>query len=125
MQKPSTLVIGNETIKGIFATYGPAAGPVFALLCMAAMYLLAGIKRLAGLRRFRFLNPVVVLLVMLPFLALGYQLAYREKPYTDIARGIIGTLAMPLLLSSLIVGALALAWLAWTFIRRPSPPSHA
>jgi uncharacterized membrane protein len=71
------------------------------------------------LRKFRILNPIIILVVMLPSLAFGWQLAYREKPYTDIARGIIGTVAMPLLLASLVVSVLAVVWFLWLLIRRP------
>ncbi|PIR48898.1 hypothetical protein COU80_01810 [Candidatus Peregrinibacteria bacterium CG10_big_fil_rev_8_21_14_0_10_55_24] len=118
LQKPSLLVINNETIKQIFTSYGIAVGPVVAFLGMLAMYIFAGLKRILGLRKFRILNPLIVLVVFVPLLTFGYQLAYREKPYTDIARGIIGTLAMPLLLSSLLVSALAVLWFFVILLRR-------
>jgi len=53
-----------------------------------------------------------------PSLVFGWELAYREKPYTDIARGIIGTLAMPLFIASLVVSVLAVLWLLLILIRR-------
>lgn len=118
LQKPSELVINNSTIQGVFDTYGIAVGPVFALIGLLIMYILAGIKRLLGLRKFRVLNALVVLCASLPALAFSYQLAYREQPYTDIARGIIGTLAMPLLLSSLLVSVLAAVWFLVILIKR-------
>lgn len=118
VQKPSTLAINNSTIKEIFEIYGVAAGPVLALIGLVLLYVLALIKRIVGLRRFKVLNPIVVLFVSLPALAFGYQLAFREKPYTDIARAIIGSLSMPLLIASAVVSALALLWFVWILIRR-------
>lgn len=118
LQQPSQLVISNATIKEVFGTYGVAVGPVLALLGLLILYVLALLKRIVGLRRFRVLNPVTVLFVSLPALAFGFELAYREKPYTDIARGILGSLAMPLLVASAVVSALALVWFVWILLRR-------
>jgi len=118
LQKPSTLVISNSTIREIFTKYGVAAGPALALIGLLLMYVLALLKRIVGLRKFKILNPFVVLFVALPALVFGYQLAYREPTYTDIARAIIGSLAMPLLIASAVVSALALAWFVIILIRR-------
>jgi hypothetical protein len=117
-QETSAIVINNSTIKDVFTKYGLLAGPVLALLAMLTMYLLAGIKRIIGLRRFRFLNPIVILVVMGPLLAFGYQLQFLEPKYTDIARGIIGYLALPLLISAGSVCVLAILWLLITLLRR-------
>jgi len=117
-QKPSTLVINNATIKEVFATYGIAVGPVLALVGLLLLYVLALIKRIVGLRRLKILNPIVVLLVSGSALAFGYQLAYREQPYTDIARGIIGSLSMPLLIASAVVSVLAVLWFIVILFRR-------
>ncbi|MDD5055103.1 MAG: hypothetical protein PHZ00_02430 [Candidatus Peribacteraceae bacterium] len=117
-QETSAIVINNGTIKNVFSEYGLLAGPVLALLAMLTMYILAGIKRIIGLGKFRFLNPVVILIIMGPLLAFGYQLKFREPEYTDIARGIIGYLALPLLISSGVVCVLAILWLLITLLRR-------
>jgi hypothetical protein len=118
-QETSTIVINNSTIKEVFTKYGIFAGPALALIAMLAMYILAGIKRIIGLRRFCVFNPIVVLVIMGPLLAFGYQLQYREPEYTDIARGIIGYLALPLLAAAGTVCVLAIVWLIVTLIRRP------
>ncbi|MDO8468216.1 MAG: hypothetical protein Q7S29_00460 [Candidatus Peribacter sp.] len=118
LQKPSALVVSNAQLKDIFDTYGIAVGPALALVGLIVMYIVALLKRIVGLRRFKILNPLVVLAVALPALAFGYQLAYREKPYTDIARGIIGSLAMPFLIASAVVSALAVVWFLLILIRR-------
>jgi hypothetical protein len=119
-QKPSTLMIENARVKEIFTQIKPIVGPGLALISMLVMYILAGIKALIGLRKFRFLNPVVVVLAMTPLVCFGYQLLYKEKPYTDFARGIIGIFALPLFASSAIVSALALLWFILILLRRPA-----
>lgn len=103
----------------MFTKYGLLAGPALALLVMIAMYLLSGIKRLIGLRKFRFLNPLVVLVIMGPLLAFGYQLQFREPQYTDIARGIIGYFALPLLIAAGTICILSILWLIISLVRRP------
>jgi len=118
LQKPSALVINNTTIREIFGAYGAAAGPLLALIGMFLAYILAGIKRVIGLKKIRILNPLIVLAVSLSGLAFGWQIAYREKPYTDIARAIIGGLGMPLLIAAAVTSALALLWFLLTLIRR-------
>jgi hypothetical protein len=117
LQKPTTLAVDNATIKMIVTKYGAASGTVLALLGLLIMYFIAGIKRIVGLRRFRILNPLVVLVVALPALAFGWELLYKEPRYTDIARAIIGYLAQPLFLSSLVISALALLWLVLLLLR--------
>lgn len=117
-QKPSTLIINNPKVAMIFSRYGVAIGPILALLGMLLIAILAGIKRILGLKRFRIVNPIIVLIVAGASLGLGWQLAFREKPYIDITRGIIGTLAMPILLTSAVTVVLAIVWFLWTLIRR-------
>jgi NADH:ubiquinone oxidoreductase subunit 6 (subunit J) len=104
-------------IQALFTKYAVYVGPVLAFLWMLAMYLLAGLKRLLRMRNIRILNPVIVLLVMGLSLWMGFDLAFQEKPYTDVAKGLIGTVAHPLFFSSLIVVVFALLWLIVTLIR--------
>lgn len=117
-KKPVSIEFNNDTIRSLFETYAVAVGPVLALLTFLGLYLIAGVKRVVGLRRFRILNPLVLLAVMLAWTAFGYQLAYREKLYTDIARGIIGYLATPLLYASAAVCVLAFLWFLVTLVRK-------
>ena len=71
---PPSLAVSNEVMAVNFAKYGIAAGPAFALLWLLAMYILAGIKRLVRLKNVRFLNPLLVILVML----LGFKTSWYE-----------------------------------------------
>lgn len=114
----SSLVIESEAVRTFFSKYAIYVGPALALLVLIVLYLLAGIKRLIGLRKFRILNPCIILAVMVPLLIFGYQLQFREHRYTDIARGIIGYFAQPLLVSAGVVSCFALLWFLWILIRR-------
>lgn len=111
-------MVENVVMQGIITKYSVLVGPALALLAMLAMYLIAGIKRIVGLRKFKILNPIVVLAVIAPLLIFGYQLQYRENRYTDFARAIIGLYALPLLVAGGAICTLALIWLIVTILRR-------
>lgn len=119
LQDTTSIVINNPTIQEVFTKYGLLAGPALALAALLAMYLLAGIKRIIGLRRVRLLNPLLILAIMGPLLAFALQLQFREPKYTDIARGIIGYFALPLLLAAGIVCIVSILWLIVLLVRRP------
>ena len=118
VQKPMGLTVNNDTIKKIFTVYGALAGPILAIIGLFLMYILAGIKRLVGLRAVRALDPTIVLLVSVPAFGFGYQLLYREPQYTDIARAIIGYLGRPLFYSSGALCIIALFWFISILVSR-------
>jgi H+/gluconate symporter-like permease len=109
--KPTGGDIGNATILKIFKTYAIAMGPVLAFLSLILMYVINGMRRIVRLRRVRFLDPVTVLLGVSPWLIFGWELAYREKRYTDIARAIIDFVGRPVYFASVAVCVIAALWL--------------
>ena len=107
--KPDVAGIDNGQVVEIFKKWTPLAGAVFGLLSMLGMY----IVRLFGFRKFRLGGPLLLMLGYAPWLAFGYQLAYREPRYAMIAKAIITFLGKPMLYSGgAMVGLGALYFIA-------------
>lgn len=88
--KPMGNGIDNFTIKEIFSKYvGWAAGPVAALVSLLLIFILNGIRRIIRLRRVSLLHPIVILLGLLPWVALSWDLVMVEERNTQIANAII------------------------------------
>ncbi len=108
--KPVAKDIVNETIAKIFKNYGMYFGWVFALLSLVIMYVLYLIKKIVRLGKFQITNPIILIASLLPWYFFAKQLLFHEKRYTDIARGIITYVGLPLLWVVYIVAGIALVW---------------
>jgi hypothetical protein len=111
--------IDNSEIIDKFGKYAPFAGVGLGILSMLLMYVLYILRRLFRLHKTRYSAPVVLILGFAPWLALGYQLAFREPRYAMIVRAIISYGGKPMFYSSIVMAGLGILWLIVTpFIRR-------
>ncbi len=109
--KPVAKDIQNVQIAEIFTKNSLYVGWVFALLSMIAMYVLYLIKKIVRLGKVNFINPIILLGVLIPWYLFAIELIEKEKRYTDIARGIITYVGAPLLWTTYILAGLAVVWL--------------
>lgn len=93
--KPDLTGISNGEMVDLFKKWTPLAGVAFGFLSMLGMYLI----RLFGFRKFRLGGPILLMLGYAPWMAFGYQLAYREPRYATIAKAIIAFAGKPMLYS--------------------------
>jgi hypothetical protein len=94
--RPDLAGIDNAQIVTLFKKWTPLAGVALGFLSMIGMYLV----RLFGFRKLRLGGPILLILGYAPWLAFGYQLAYREPRYATIAKAIIAFLGKPMLYAS-------------------------
>jgi|CXWL01.1.fsa_nt_gi hypothetical protein len=97
-----TTDINNSQILNISQQYASYSGIIFGFLSMLLMYLFFAF----GLRR----SGILFIIGFVPWLAFGYQLAYREPRYAEIAKAIISFLGEPLLYSSAVMVGIGLLW---------------
>lgn len=103
--------INNSEIIEKFGMYAPYAGAGLGLLSMLLMYVLYIFRRLFRLHKNRYSAPVVLIIGFLPWLALGFQLAYREPRYAMIVRAIISYGGQPMLYASIAMAGLGILWM--------------
>lgn len=98
--KPTGADIGNSQIQEIAKIAGYAAGPVLALVSLILAFILNGIRRLCRIRTVSWLHPVVVLVVLAPWIVFAWTMVMDEPRYTPIARAVIDFAGKPLFLGS-------------------------
>lgn len=108
--KPVAKDVQNEIVLGIFTKYSRFAGAIFGFLSMVAADILYGVKRLIFKFKYSFINPMILAGVTLPWFLLARQLVNFEKRYTDVGRGVITYLGLPLWYSAIIFFGLATIW---------------
>ncbi len=104
--------ISNPDFIDSFKVWSPYAGILAALVSALIYFILLGIKRLVGLKKFVILNPIFVFISFLPWFLLGRQLVYFEPRYTDIAKALISFVGEPLYQASVFAFILTGIWLA-------------
>ena len=114
--KPDMTGISNGEMVDLFKKWTPLAGTVFGFLSLLGMY----IVRLFGFRKFRLGGPILLILGYAPWMAFGYQLAYREPRYAMIAKAIIAFLGKPMLYASGTMVGLGALFFIVVLIRRHS-----
>lgn len=104
--------ITDERVVKIFSQYSIYAGLALGLVSMIGGYLFLLIAKIAKLRNFSFIYPVIAALMNLPWYLFARQLVYFENKYTDIARGLIYYVGTPLLSTTKFLFWLVALWLA-------------
>jgi|GEM_PF-2096945 len=116
--KPDVTGIDNDEVIKLFKQWTPLAGAAFGFLSMLGMY----IVRLFGFRKFRLGGPILLILGYAPWMAFGYQLAYREPRYAMVAKAIIAFGGKPMLYASgAMVGLGVLFCFVVLFRKHPKP----
>lgn len=108
--QPSGDDIGNSQIQNIAKMAGWGVGPVIALLAFLLIGILNVFRRMLRLRSTKALDAPIVLIGILPFLILAWNLT-GEPRYTPIARAIIDFAGRPLLWGTFAATAFVL--LVW------------
>lgn len=109
--------ITNATILKIFTDYSIYVGWVLGLLSLIVMYVLYLIKKIIRLGWLSLLNPIILIVSILPWFFMARQLVYFEKRYIDIAKGLITYLGEPLLQTSYIIFTVAGVWFLVEVVR--------
>jgi len=105
--QPSGDDIGNSQIQNIAKMAGWGVGPVIALLAFITIGILNVLRRMFRLRKVQALDAPIVLLGILPFLILAWNLT-GEPRYTPIARAIIDFAGRPMLWGTFAAALLAI-----------------
>lgn len=109
---PATTSDTNQSEIVKYASMGAwAVGPVLALLSLIFIAILNGLRRLFRVRRVGWMHPVVVIVGLLPWLLIGWQLTMNEPRYTPIARAIIDFAGREMFAGSFV--AIVFAVLLW------------
>ncbi|MFA6526459.1 MAG: hypothetical protein WCT26_03570 [Candidatus Buchananbacteria bacterium] len=108
--------IANAQIKSIFSDYSGYFGLVFGLVSLIICYILFLPAKLFKILKYRWVQMLIVMLSVLPWIALGYQLVYKEKKYIDIAKGLIAYCGEQLIYCSVTVIVAALIFCSLHFI---------
>lgn len=111
--KPDLMGISSGEMVDLFKKWTPLGGAAFGFLSMIGMY----IVRLFGFRKFRLGGPILLILGYAPWLAFGYQLAYREPRYAMIAKAIISFLGKPMLFASGVMVGLGILFFIVVLVR--------
>ncbi|MFA6422327.1 MAG: hypothetical protein WCV92_02940 [Candidatus Buchananbacteria bacterium] len=109
--------IGNAKVKSIFSDYGQYFGFAFGLLSFVICNILFLLSRLFRIVRFKLAQAIIIIISVLPWIALGWQLIFNEKRYIDIAKGLIAYFGEPMLYASIVVIVAAILFLiiSWIF----------
>ncbi|HBB38398.1 MAG: hypothetical protein UV82_C0016G0003 [Candidatus Magasanikbacteria bacterium GW2011_GWD2_43_18] len=89
--------ITDARITKLFATYSIFAGLALGFISMLGGYIVYGILKKTALKNYTLIFPVIAFLMTLPWYFLARQLVYIENKYTDMGRGLIYYIGVPLL----------------------------
>ncbi|PIY93516.1 MAG: hypothetical protein COY69_01240 [Candidatus Magasanikbacteria bacterium CG_4_10_14_0_8_um_filter_32_14] len=103
--------ITNEQITKIFSKYSIFTGLALGFISMLGGYIIYFISKKTKLTKFTITFPIIALLMTLPWYFFARQLVYFENKYTDIARGLIYYIGIPLLSTTKFLFWLLAIWL--------------
>ncbi len=105
--------ITDARITKIFSTYSIFVGFALGFVSMLGGYIVYVILKKTKLKNYKLIFPAIAFLMTLPWYFFAKQLVYVENKYTDIGRGVIYYIGVPLLSTTKF-----LCWLLaiWTVI---------
>ncbi len=116
--RKGVIVFDGDNWRNGFETYAVYSGIGFIVVGVLAFLLVLLICFIVRLTKLRITVPVLLLLSGLWSAGAGYQFLFREKLYTDLARGVVGYMGMPLFVSGITLSILALIFILLSFFPR-------
>jgi len=120
--------VSSAQLLDIFNKYGVYGGLLLGFISMILAYFLLGIKKLFRLSKFDIVNPIILVLVFLPWYFFGNELA-KEPRYSDIGRLVLDILVEPIQNASIFMLCLAALWLVlvivFKLIKKFRPSKHS
>ncbi|MFH0891683.1 MAG: hypothetical protein V1867_02790 [Candidatus Falkowbacteria bacterium] len=108
--------IANPKILSAFTRFGAYAGFIMAFLSALIYSVLALVRRFAGGRNIRLLDPVFFAAAVLPWYFFARELVYNEPRYTDIGRAIITFVGGPALITAGTILVFSALWFVISLI---------
>ena len=109
--QPYTADIDNANILEFFEKYAPFAGVILGIASMILMYILYIFRAIFRLNTFLYSAPIALIFAYVPWIILGYQLAYIEPRYAMAAKAIISFGGLPMLYSGAIMAGVGFLWI--------------
>lgn len=119
---PSIRLYGMDTanqLRGYAGTWGVFVGAALSIVSLVIAYILYGLFAIIRLTKFRWVSPLVSILVISPLGVYGYLLSATE-PRTAIAATVVYFLATPVWYAALAAIILVIA-LSLLFLRYAAP----
>jgi len=108
--------IANSTISESFQKFSIFGGVIAALISLLVYYVLIAVKKIVGLKKIKFINPMLWILAVLPWYFFARQLVFDEPRYTDLARAIISYVGRPLYSASIAAIWFGILWLVVSLV---------
>ena len=118
--KPTGADINQSQILEAMKIAGWVTGPAIGLFSLILIGILNVVRRMVRLRHSAILHPIVVLLGILPWLILGWQLT-GEPPFTPLARGVVPFIARPMLWGAMVATLLTILLSLPALASKPRP----
>jgi len=116
--RKGVITFDGESWRNGFETYAVYSGIGFIVIGVLVFLIVLLLCFIVRLTKLRITVPALILLSGLWSAGAGYQFLYREKLYTDLARGVVGYMGAPLFVSGIALSLLAVAFIILSFFPR-------